>query len=505
MAGKYNYPPKRVSVHRFTGSIVSFFEQPTGPLKTRPPIQVEYLGAYLKTLGCQTVVSEDHYIDRDYIEDFSLFHARSLRDYPNYCSRLHFFTRGLTEAELRSLEQRARNEFDAVCSEMTETYLGFTVVRPLPGRPIGRTVLRSVGPRATSHIREFHVLREYETHLCGLRLRVTGLAFQQQDQAVSACATAATWSALQSTAYREHLLLRSPAEITVAASRYLMMNGRALPSEGLAIQQICEAIRDAGLAPVVLRATSFDVDRPALDTYLRSGFPPILAVWDAGSTSSQEGHAICAVGAKLGDVRDQTDPALTYRDGSTALEAVYVHDDRLGPYAVANLSQLTDPKDGVVRTTLQLDWPGTDAACDTWRLAGMIVPVPNKLRLSAVRLRSVGHLIGQAIGAAFPEMQGTVTVRTRYCLAVAYLREAYAFKLSDEGLEQLVEQRVLSRYLAIVEVCGLEERIADILFDSTEAVEHPSALAVINRSSLSKEGLATLAELATQLAAPFVR
>ena len=93
----------------------------------------------------------------------------------------------------------------------------------------------------------------------------------------------------------------------------------------------------------------------------------------------------------------------------------------------------------------------------------------------------------------------------QYNPAVAYLREAFDFGLSDEGLEQLVEQRVLSRFVAIVEVCGLDEPVADILFDSTEAVEDPSALAVINRSTLPKAGLAVLEELARQMSAPFVR
>jgi hypothetical protein len=55
------------------------------------------------------------------------------------------------------------------------------------------------------------------------------------------------------------------------------------------------------------------------------------------------------------------------------------------------------------------------------------------------------------------------------------------------------------------EVCGLDEPVANILFECTEAVEDPSALAVINRSTLPKAGLAVLEELARQMSAPFVR
>ena len=81
---------------------------------------------------------------------------------------------------------------------MAGQYLGFMVIKPLPGSPIGRTVLRTFerdAPRGGR--REFTAIRRYTVSLAGLSLSVRGLAFQQQDQGVSACATTALWSALQ--------------------------------------------------------------------------------------------------------------------------------------------------------------------------------------------------------------------------------------------------------------------------------------------------------------------
>ena len=49
---------------------------------------------------------------------------------------------------------------------------------------------------------------------------------------------------------------------------------------------------------------------------------------------------MCAVGFKLGDVAPQTNPNLNFRDASTALLGVYIHDDRLGPYASADVYPL---------------------------------------------------------------------------------------------------------------------------------------------------------------------
>ena len=133
----------------------------------------------------------------------------------------------------------------------------------------------------------------------------------------------------------------TPAQITEAATRYYLPGGRALPSEGLTVNQLCEAIRASGLAPIVIPATSPEIDRAQLLGYMRSGLAPVLA---AETLSTREGHAVCAVGVKIGAVKPQTDMSLAYRDGATALEGLYLHDDRLGPYASADIYNLPTRK-----------------------------------------------------------------------------------------------------------------------------------------------------------------
>src|SRR5688572_11680312 len=38
-------------------------------------------------VGCQSLIVEHHYIDRNFIADYSAFYASSLFNYPNYCRR----------------------------------------------------------------------------------------------------------------------------------------------------------------------------------------------------------------------------------------------------------------------------------------------------------------------------------------------------------------------------------------------------------------------------------
>ena len=103
-----DYPRQVVTISAFGEH---FLEErcpkPPGYLGEWPPIQLSYLATYLGRLGCRTVVAESHYIDRDYIADLSLFYARSLRPYPNFCHRLHFFSEPFDRARWRTLVTNA--------------------------------------------------------------------------------------------------------------------------------------------------------------------------------------------------------------------------------------------------------------------------------------------------------------------------------------------------------------------------------------------------------------
>ena len=476
----HRYPAQRIRVHPFDPQFDNLFTVPPGQIDTDcPPPQMTYMGIYLGSLGCRTIVHERHYIDRHYIDDFSLFYSRSLRDYPNSCQRLHFFSSEFDEKQWSGLVQRANGgEREEVERELAGQYLGFMVIKPLPGSPIGRTVLRTFCRDAPGgHRREFTAIRCYTVSLAGLSLSVRGLAFQQQDQGVSACATTALWSALQRTAPLEHLSSPTPAQITEAASRYMLLGGRALPSEGLHFDQLCEAVRATGLAPVLLTSISPREDRAHMATYLRSGLPVLLGIRPMGEG---EAHAVCLVGLRWGAVQPPTDPKIRYRDGATAVERIYVHDDRLGPYASATMKSTTIDA-GVVVTTLELSWPDEHPAEES-QLFGMLIPVPVKLRLSAVRLRAIAHEVGQAVAVGIPALHG-LEVHTSFCKGASYRAKAYDFNLSLGGLREFTHETLLSRYVGVIELVTDNGPVADVILDATETSPNPGVLAVVRREA----------------------
>jgi hypothetical protein len=499
---KHEYPKTHVAVHAYEGHLRSFFPKPPGLIESEwPPLQVEYLGIYLKELGCQTVLVEGHYIDRDYVHDVALFYSRSLRSYPNYCERLHFFGNNFDQESWRAMVVDAASRKSAA-KTLQDSYLGFSVVRPLPGSPLGRTVLPTLGPKTKSGAkRSFGAVRPYNVHLAGFTLEVTGLVFQQQDQGVSACATTALWSAMHNVTKAEGLTILTPAEITEAASRYALPTGRALPSEGLTIQQICEATRAAGLQPVLIPSVSLDHDRAQLLAYLSSGFAPVMALQPL--SGSGVGHAVCAVGLKTNEVRPQTNPDLLFKDRATSVDGIYIHDDRLGPYAAAELVSWT-ANDGRIRTAVFIHWPDGETPAEQSLLQAIIVPVPSKLRMSLTRIRALAHSLVQAAAVLFPEFSGHLVFNCRYQLASDYLFHAAHFGLSDDGCYALECETVLSRYVGLIEIANEETPLFDVLLDATETLANPSALALVVRKDMPTQYRPEIDHIARQFAARLI-
>jgi len=158
---------------------------------------------------------------------------------------------------------------------------------------------------------------------------------------------------------------------------------------------------------------------------------------------------------------------------------LYIHDDRLGPYAYAGLSQMTDPDSGKIRTCISIDWPD-NVPNESWLLHALVVLVPQKLRLTISRMRRLGLVVAQTIGKAFNEPQ--TTLDCRFEQSRDYVERLYTFGLSDKGLYRAACETVLSRYIGLIEITGPGGPIADIVIDTTEVNSESAALACIGRS-----------------------
>lgn len=467
-----------------------------------PHEQLDYLARYCAWLGARTVVIEDHYVDRHFLDEHAFYYARKLDAPRNAVARVHVFAEHFDDVALTlRFAERARfkrNRAEEYERALSKEYLGFISIRPLPTAPLGRTVLRSL--RTGDRARHISAVQRYPVHLGNLRLSVEGIPFQQQDVAVGACATVATWTALSQVTKLEGMRAPTPAQVAEAASRHLLTHGRTLPAvSGLNMEQLSEAIRNVGFAPEYIRA---DVKPEyfvlALHTYLQSGIPVVLSLVDADANGGEERHAVTAVGFQM---HHEADPRLltTLPVQSAFMRKLYVHDDGLGPYARAFLRAMPTtrkvngsasddaeaPADATASTPalpdiLLLDverrrsigqdddaWtPSGDL--DQWVVGCALAPVYPKLRLSARCMMKLGESLAEALESIVGTRAPELTVDFRYKRSGSYVGGVGSRRKDELG--SFLRAVALPRWCGIVRWYLAGHPLVDFIYDTTDIV-----------------------------------
>lgn len=314
-------------------SRLSLFEALSNPYCNLPGVErhqvANNLFVYLDQIAARTIVIENDYIDHDYLDDFASYYVRCFQPYDRRCKRLHFFSIPLSEETFLQMVcgQLSASEVDRICA----AYLGFIVARPLPEAIIGRTAL--VTYKGGVEPKYFPCSVSYRANLFGIRLKVEGLAFQEQDTVLAACATVALWCSFSGTRKLFGSPAPTPAEITRIANQ-VVQHTRPIPSHGLNVQQICTAIKSIGLEPEVLHVNKNTPLRSLLYSYLKLGLPVVLGV----SIEGRGGHAITLTGYDLSQNLGGAPSAVNVSKDAPLMvgrriSEFYAHDDQIGPYA----------------------------------------------------------------------------------------------------------------------------------------------------------------------------
>jgi hypothetical protein len=437
---------------------------------------VDNIDKHVRQLGCQSIVIERHYIDRDYMEEHGVFYSRSLAEPPNYCERLHFFRTPAIETQqrLRAIAAQTGKPRHARLRTVfgREAYLGFVVKKPLPGAPVGRTVL----PPPHNDDREFSFVRLPATvHIVGVPLPVSGLPFQQQDMGVSACASTAVWTSLQNMRGFETLRSVTPTHVTQFGAASGLPSGRAMPSEGLTLGQMCEAIHAVELAPNVLTAANATSIAKQLFTIGRSGFAPVLLL-DCLEHRRTHHHAVTMAGYRLRPVSTadaRGDMSVTVSEIALSLTDVYVHDDRIGPYVKATISTEQD-------YLVLEEHPLAGAGCELrWRLRNVIVPLHQKIRLSFGALDTiVARIIDLTRDAALKAHVPEVFMESWITPGIAYAEQLLETE-NAAAVEELLLHVVLPRYVGVIQVGVPECGSFDVLADTTSTIRNPVFVRVV--------------------------
>lgn len=468
--------------------------------------QATYLLYYLTDLGAHSVLWEQTYFDRDYLDEFASYYSVSTKGYSNRCERLHFFgDSGITRDKLRKAAGGNRRALAA----LQRSYLGFIVVRPIPTAPLGRTVLRWYPEQFPATPRITDPSREYVVHIAGLALSVRGLAWQQQDSAVAACATVALWSALHSSAFDAHHAIPTTAQITRRAHRTASLGNRVFPSSGLTIYQICEAIKESGMAPEIVPGDLLTIDGTgyrfskehflaSCASLIRSGFPCILV-----GRRGDGAHAVCAVGFReCAPTRPQAGQIEMQDEG---IEYLYIHDDNVGPACRMRVEELPigmssgtcialriDPPVGVKSSRAGLP-PDPSSNIEDFYPSQIVAAVHENIRTSVDAMNQYGLRAADELCTTYNAFAGRdgheqigLTLGVRHSILHEYLghelpRRLGAGTILAKTRLGLSEQSVpMSLFVSVVRIGWGATPLADILIDTTDCGISPHAFCAVS-------------------------
>jgi hypothetical protein len=474
--------------------------------------------------SCRSILLERHYIDRDFMEDFVGFHARNLDAPANSCSRIHFFS--LTAARLQgeiqrlwNIQREERGSFkarEAVTHFCQKYYLGFSVVRPLSSAPVGRTVLRVLPRERIQGAEEYRTMsntRQYTAHVMGMDFTVRGLAFQQQDICISACATVSIWCALHRAAHLDNLRLATPMEITHSASQYHLPLGRSMPAPGLDLDQMCVAIQSAGASPYLMHVNDAKRGRALIHAAVLSGLPVILILCKGTAHGEQNPetqevkkdirHAVTVVGMKIREAPVAPDGQAVERgfaDEGDDMLGLYLHDDRIGPYRSASFVTKLDKLFVKIPLSSHRPREGVDADFEHWDVEHLLIPMWPKIRIGPSELLRCAHeiLAVTAVKELRDDANSHAPMIDMNYLAENPLRVSYRIwpnhdyisdlnsfsALAVEEMHKFIGTVPLSRYVATISLGSKRRGWFDVLLDTTSTYSDPRWLGIVVRREI---------------------
>jgi len=436
------------------------------PLEFSNDIHGIFLNEYLSAIGVITVVVEKAYVDQHFLEDYAGYYAHCFADYSRYCMRLHFFGAQFTKTSFLKL---LRGETTPLTEQnLRDTYRGFLVVKPLPQTVIGRTCLSTYPERP----RFYPICRSYTVTLFGLTLVVSSLAYQEQDRAAAACASSALWSIFHGTGHLFQHEIPSPFRITSSATSIspptievadsLSPQTRSLPSRGLSMFQMAQAVRNVGLEPYSVKVQNTFILRNTLYSYLRAKIPVLLMLNLQTTDNRSIGkHAVAVTGYRLAD-QSITDVSTGFVSVGNRIERFYVHDDQVGPFARMGIEP-----DG--RLSTSYGGVGSHVAAPE----AVLVPLISSIRISAGTINDLVREIDGFIEQA--RLAGQLDIESDRLEWDIYLISVQDFKrdiLSTNHLTYEHKSQLLIHsfplYLWRATAMEDEQPVLDLLFDSTD-------------------------------------
>lgn len=408
----------------------------------------------------QTIVLEPYYTCKDHRNLYSNFYSKKFLESSSICSRLHFFDYpGIQHKDLLVAPEKFR-----------ERYLGFSVVRPVNVRCLGRTIIDpyKIGKSLSDG---FYLLRtRFRAQINGTEFTVSGYPFTSQDADATLCAHSALWGVCR------YLSERYPHYKELYPFDFVRMTessqGRAFPYRGMTYADYCKILNDFGTCPVTAFLQKQDANKvtvPDLDAfqdlcaYVESGFPVLASLRMASA-----GHVVSLVGHTL-DYSTTITATTGFVDSSLFLKQFVVVDDNFFPYQ--KLGYENDPENylGIYGKS-----PLSEGKLGIKDIFTMTCPLPEKVFLPAKDAREKAMKHCQKFLSILKETGAEPFVcRLFVAGSSAFKRRKLASALSEsDPASSLVANLHLPHFLWVMEISPVDlykagTCTAEIVLDAT--------------------------------------
>jgi hypothetical protein len=181
---------------------------------------------------------------------------------------------------------------------------------------------------------------------------------------------------------------------------------------------------------------------------------------------------------------------------SAGLIAIYIHDDRNGPYMKAEIRKQN------ANLLLHLRLRGTRG--QTWALTHILIPMHGKVRMSFPGLYQTGLEILPEVQASVEAVgigQPYTTWSTRIIRAHTYIESLLQRPL--DGLANTICRKVpLPRYVGVVSIAGASLEPFDVLLDTTSTERNLNCLGVVQLGKRKAPTTATCQHIAEKFGCP---
>ncbi|MBK9929568.1 MAG: hypothetical protein IPP04_06810 [Saprospiraceae bacterium] len=328
------------------------------------------------------------------------------------------------------------------------------------------------------------------------------MAFQEQDHTTTACASIATWSALQIAGKLFQRKIPSPSAVTKNALS-TNLSGSKFPNSGLTGEQICTAIIANGLSTYKSPIKTHKNLLALVYSYGKAGLPIIcgLSIYkkknNKAITSTRILHAVTINGYKL-DTKIPKEVFSKYelRLNSSRIKKLYAHDDQLCPFARLEMQSTYIQIGKQSVKYLTTEWPNSESnngESHEKRVAiieNIYIPLHPNMR---IHYPDVYETILQFMNYVFETSKGWFEILKEAEWDI-YLKDLNKFKqdiLKHPGTifnvhRSEVVNTHFPKYIWVVGIKFEQSTAYELIFDTTESRDRTGFLYFISHSETYK-------------------